>query len=632
MASYPGKQIPIYDINILGFQLQNLQQQMTDYSRIVSEQQQAIMQLLQKQQNAHTVEWPSVVRPTYPQLMNGNTRNSSSFPLVSNKPRVNTRRRAPKVVTLGDFMPNPIRNGQGYNKQKHVRFTNQRPGNKNKEKKEMTMKTNAKQMQIGKKANVRKTNAITTDNTQYNNIALANRFLPLTIDSSDDDDLIKEATSRQSRTTANHLDSDAPIVTKVTKPLTNNNNRKKSQAKKRLNNLQITLAPGKPRIVTEKPQIREATSVNIPRFHQRPYLESSKIKEWMKDNIQSEDNGQVTTASQGSNERIDQFVNFAIKTAFTFDQLARALFDVQLWSFYIQLGTRDNHPYWAREVTKTAKTKDDKQARRTCENKIVKLNSEIKRLTEEIEATATQHNLTKQEYEEIMFNYMNESLTNVRRQNELKMKLSKIERAEFVAWESFMSLATPAQKALALTILGQLRQIRSKNIRYETAAIHATPQIDMLPKAVPALKLRFHFDEKSMSEENVRDIYKSMDDITRDYRLKATELYIRAAKVELDYHTTRQQSLIESSILAPSGKEEDDSEAVKAFQIFLKIHRHHTGVITEMSVLSLKERYQKVDAPDPTIPITTAEASLIPVPELLNRIGQIQEVLLLNKN
>ncbi|CAF4233576.1 unnamed protein product, partial [Rotaria sordida] len=52
-----------------------------------------------------------------------------------------------------------------------------------------------------------------------------------------------------------------------------------------------------------------------------------------------------------------------------------------------------------------------------------------------------------------------------------------------------------------------------------------------------------------------------MDDITRDYRLKATELYMRTAKPELDYHTARLRHLTDGSILAPSETEEDNSEA-----------------------------------------------------------------------
>ena len=109
MATYPGNQIPIFDINVVGMQIHNLQQQLTEYGRIVSQQQQAITQLLQKQQTDSSVQWPSYQgNRTFPRLMNGNTRNSSSIPppQVQRKPKSNPRRRTPKDVTLGDFMPN----------------------------------------------------------------------------------------------------------------------------------------------------------------------------------------------------------------------------------------------------------------------------------------------------------------------------------------------------------------------------------------------------------------------------------------------------------------------------------------------------------------------------------------------
>lgn len=540
-------------------------------------------------------------------------------------------------------MPTIVRQSeQSRNGRNRVRFAGETIETKNtkntkntkRSKGEAGEKGKKKQQQVGKKsANVTKATAKATDSATSSSITLANRFLPLDTDSSGDE-LIREINTRrrEPRTTADHLDNDMPIVTKV---IAGDRDKRKSKGgkKKASANLRITLTQGQPRKVAEAPSAKEVQSANVPRFHQRPYLQSNTIREWLKKNIHTVQDGQTMTASQGASEHIDRFANFAAKTAFAFDQLTRALFDVQVWSFYLQLGTRDHHPYWAKQVVHTAKTREDARARQVCENRILKLNSEIKRLTDEIQTTAAQDGLQKEDYEEVMCNYMNESLVNVRRQNELKMKMAKIERAEHVAWENLMNIATPSQKALALTAKGHLTQVRTKNIRYETAAAHASPQIDMLPKGVPGLELRFKFDEKSMAEENVKDIYKCMDDITRDYRLKATELYVRTAKAELDYHTARLQLLTDESILTPSAEGQgDENEAAKAFQIFVKVHRHHTAALTETSVLSLKERRQKVDAPDPTKSTAATETALIPVPELLNQIGQIQEILLLNRN
>lgn len=544
-------------------------------------------------------------------------------------------------MTLGDFLPTTVRQGQTYKGQKRVRFetVEQTGGRKYPKKKDETRQAKAgsnRQQQIGKtKASVGKTNAKKADTAQSFTLPLANRFLTLATDPSADE-LIREVNSgpSRSRTTASDLDADVPIITKVKGPQSNNGqskeNRKERSKAKKVQHLRVTVTPGQPRTVTEESRSKEASSNNVPRFNQRPYLESNKIREWLEGNIQATHDDQVMTASQGANEHVNRFVDFAVETAFTFDKLTRALFDVQVWSFYIQLGTKDHQPYWAKEVVREAKTRDDARARQTCENKIVKLNAQIKSLTDELQTTADRVRLTKAEYEEVMFSYMNESLTYVRRQNELKMRMAKIERAEFVAWENFMILATPAQKALALTIKNQLMLTRRKNMQYEEAAAHATPQVDMLPKGLPSLELRFKFDEKSMSEENAKDIYKSMGDITREYRLRATELYIRTAKVELDYHTTRLRDLLDGSVLAPSEREEDDGEAVKAFQVFIKVHRHHTAALAETEVLRLKERFQKADAPDPIVPLPVVQQ--IPVSELLNQVGQIREVLLLNKN
>ena len=645
MTSFPSNPTPFYDFNLVGIQLQNLQRQMTEHSRIVAQQQQAIMQLLQQQQTNNTVEWPSMRTQRIPQLMNMDTngaRVSSQFRTGSSNPR----RRTPRDTTLGDFIPVSVRKGRGIKNKKQVRFAGDRPGQKEKQKEqnEKLQRTRKRDIQrdttVGRKGSVKQTNAATTDMTRSFNITQSNRFLPLAIGSSNDD-LVDEIDSHQRQSNIN-LDTDVPIITKVIGPLPGNGNAKrktKSKANRKNSTLQITLTSGQPRTVTEKPQ--EANSIIVPKFQQRPYLQPDKIKEWLSSNVQAVQHDQVMSASQGATEHIDRFIGFAVKTAYLFDQLARAIFDVQVWLFYVELGTKEHQPYWAKEVIRTAKTRDIARARQICENKIVKLNAKIKCLTDEIKVISAQCSLSNdsEEYEGVMFNYMSESLIHVRKQNELKMKMAKIERAENVAWESFMTTATASQKTLALMIKAQLMKVRGKSIRYETAAIHATPHINMLPKAVPSLELRFRFDENSMPEEDARDIFKGMKDITREYRLKATELYIRTAKVELEYHNTRLRQLMDGSYLAPSpAPSESESEAVKAFGIFFKVHQHHTAAIAETSVLRLKERYQRVDAPDPTAPPATTTAATataiphIPVQELLSQTGQIQEALRLNKN
>jgi hypothetical protein len=112
-----------------------------------------------------------------------------------------------------------------------------------------------------------------------------------------------------------------------------------------------------------------------------------------------------------------------------------------------------------------------------------------------------------------------------------------------------------------------------------------------------------------------------MDSITRDYRLKATELYIRTAKAEFDYHTNRVKQLFEGSTLVGSEQPTNDPESIKSFHIFLRVHQHHTSALAEANVIFLEERTVK-DAPDPPIS----------VPELRAMTGPIQAIVQLNKN
>ncbi|CAF1549133.1 unnamed protein product [Adineta ricciae] len=609
--------------DVFGLQFQNLQQQLTDFGRVVAQQQQVIMQLLQNQQQpVNTVQWPSLPPPqafqsqvnqqtSKPRKQKG-TNPIPGAPPAKRNAQSNSRKRTPKNITLGNFLPNSIQKGSN---KKKVHFTN-----KNSKQAAQKQKGDKKQKAIPqqqtKKAQtttVKKVNPSQPLLPSSVNIELANRFLPLSSDLPEDDVIanLVEKQQRPANTTtaaATNPDTDAPVVTKVVPAQSkrNNKNKKKKKNNKIQDNLRITLTPGQSRIVTKVSEKNTNDSSNvketskIPRYFDRPHLKAQQIEHWLKNvaHVEAVQNDEVITASQGAASHVDRLVDFAAKTAFSYDQLTRALFEVQVWLFFLDLGTREHEPHWANEVTLAARSKEDARIRQFCEKRLLKINSDIERIRNEIAIISAQHDFKEQDgYEAIMFEYMNYALSKVRRHNELRMKTAKTERAESVAWDKFLTVANPAQVSLAQLVKAQLAKYRAKKIRHEERAVHATPEVDMLPKALPSLRLNFNLDKESMTEEDIKDVRKSMDDITREYRLKATELYIRSAKIELDYQATRITHLIEGSVLDPS--QGQDNEANKLFEVFTKVHHCQTAAKAQKASLHLKDRFSKVEAPDP---------------------------------
>ncbi|CAF4061000.1 unnamed protein product, partial [Rotaria magnacalcarata] len=244
---------------------------------------------------------------------------------------------------------------------------------------------------------------------------------------------------------------------------------------------------------------------------------------WLKENAHTCTDNQKNTTAQGDGTHIKTLARFGYKAAPHIEKLTRAFFDIQVWQFYMELGTKKNNPHWAKEVIASAKTRDPTKTKQVCEQKILRFSEEIAKLTDKVDKIAIDTGLDKntEGHNEIMFRYMNEMLSIVRRQHELKMKIARSERAEYVAWDQFLKLADATQKTQGLSLKAQLLKTREKYIRYEIAAAHATPQIDMLPKCLTIpnqqdLAIWIPGGDSFISNESPAPV-KSIADYARDF-------------------------------------------------------------------------------------------------------------------
>ncbi|CAF1139493.1 unnamed protein product [Rotaria socialis] len=604
MALYQGQTNNLtgtYDVNFLGLQVHNLQKQMNEYNNVITNQQQLLTELIDKRERDErnlNVHWPKIrdshdsngpkIAPPRrnehtnppPQRHTHNSARLNRYGQNDVRPQRQPSNRRPERPLqrpkLRDFLPHNNRQISVTPKNKKVNFSKD-TSTVNKQ------KSNNRKIQETS-LNTESSIEIRKDKFPKNNLKfslhLANRFLPLASYISDEEDIHEDVPTEEAPT---------------------NNNVVAKTRKKKTTNLRVTVSEDESRKVeTDLDESIEEITHTEKRYRKKPYLNPYKIQKWLKENAHTCTDNQKNTTAQGDGTHIKTLARFGYKAAPHIEKLTRAFFDIQVWQFYMELGTKKNNPHWAKEVIASAKTRDPTKTKQVCEQKILRFSEEIAKLTDKVDKIAIDTGLDKntEGHNEIMFRYMNEMLSIVRRQHELKMKIARSERAEYVAWDQFLKLADATQKTQGLSLKAQLLKTREKYIRYEIAAAHATPQIDMLPKCLTIPKLAFRFDEKILTDEQIKDIYESMNKISREYKLKTTELYIRTAKAELDFHENRVKLLLEGSTIKESDQPNGNSETAKAYSVFNRIHLHHTSALADMKVLFLEENHIK-DAPDP---------------------------------
>jgi hypothetical protein len=77
-----------------------------------------------------------------------------------------------------------------------------------------------------------------------------------------------------------------------------------------------------------------------------------------------------------------------------------------------------------------------------------------------------------------------------------------------------------------------LKAFQNKLKHQEVAAAHVS--LNITPKTLPQVEFRFRMDESVLSSEQIQANHNRMDQLARDFRLGATELYLKVAREECD--------------------------------------------------------------------------------------------------
>ncbi|CAF3147175.1 unnamed protein product [Rotaria sp. Silwood2] len=296
-------------------------------------------------------------------------------------------------------------------------------------------------------------------------------------------------------------------------------------------------------------------------------------------------------ASYSNNEAVKQILDssgnqaYIFKSAHFYDELIRADYEKQLWNNYLKLGTIKN--YWAKEVVRRTKTRDDVRNTSFVEKKIEQFDSIINKACTEIsflktnlnnywtkvrsdklqQAAAKQAAANKQaainkqtetipdnnattsdtnnsatmvnqkdvendikKVENLIANYIKHCIQHVKKMCESRTELAIAQMNEYKAFEEFRLIANPTQFSTHLVMKQKIKTWHIKNKNYATAQKRV--EYKLLPKFITNLNFSFKIDESIINSQDAQATYNKMREITNKYQTDAMTLYVETAAQE----------------------------------------------------------------------------------------------------
>ncbi|CAF1389297.1 unnamed protein product [Rotaria sp. Silwood1] len=125
-----------------------------------------------------------------------------------------------------------------------------------------------------------------------------------------------------------------------------------------------------------------------------------------------------------------------------------------------------------------------------------------------------------------------------------RIRRASIEKDEWDALKTFENVASEQQKMYAKTFCrSTLNNYHKKKKRFELVAAHISN--DIIPKILPHYDFNLPVDENSLTSEQTQEYRKSIHNLSKDFRLKAIELYLEIVKEEFEFQKERLQKLLD---------------------------------------------------------------------------------------
>ncbi|CAM4808932.1 unnamed protein product [Rotaria magnacalcarata] len=256
--------------------------------------------------------------------------------------------------------------------------------------------------------------------------------------------------------------------------------------------------------LSETEQDNDESLTSIDKKRSKTYLQGFKILAYLKDRMNNDRKIKLEFK-----DAFNAVCAYAKSTIEAYDKWVHNHYEVQVWQHFYDLGRQKDH--WAKELINMTHTREAKPNKVLCEKKMSQLTS----------ACFDANNIIAR-----------------------SMREFSSDPNEWGAFKTFENNASEQQKTYAKTFCKPaIKSYHKKKKIFDLIAAHISH--DVIPKILPHYDFNLPLDEGSLSSELIQENRESIHKLSREFRLKATELYLKIAKEELEYQEERLEKLLE---------------------------------------------------------------------------------------
>ena len=274
------------------------------------------------------------------------------------------------------------------------------------------------------------------------------------------------------------------------------------------------------------------------------YLQSFKVRAYLQGRLNNDRKMKLEFK-----DVFNEVCGYARNTIEAYDELIKNNYEVQVWERFYELGKKD---HWAKEVVNITHTREAKGNTKLCEKKISHFtslcfdaNNTITRNMREFSSDPSIPSATAvvKKAHDVMLDYIKEMTQGLAKMSINRIHRASIEKDEWDALKAFENVASEQQKMYAKTYCKPaLKNYNKKKTNLDLIAAHISN--DIIPKILPQYDFDLPMDKFSLSSEQAKENKESIAKLSRDFRLKATELYLKIATEEFDFQKERLDQLL----------------------------------------------------------------------------------------
>ena len=256
---------------------------------------------------------------------------------------------------------------------------------------------------------------------------------------------------------------------------------------------------------------------------------------------------------------------FAKETVKIYDILIHDQYEAQVWQHFYDLGRKKNH--LAKEIVDITHTRDTNRNMKICEEKIsqftetcLEANRSITRQKRDCFSSLDTEIATNAEKRahDIMLDYIKDATKGLTKMSINRMRRASSEKDEWEALQAFEKVASEKQKMYAkIDCKPTVKNYNKKKKNFDLLATQI--KHDMIPNILPKYDFHLPVDNTSLTNEQVQIHRESILKLSKDFRLKAAELYLGIAKQEFEFQERRLNELLAdfppNMIIAPLTQE-----------------------------------------------------------------------------